>query len=142
MYKKHDERSHFAARASATATLQLYTDGSSIPAQSPLKHLKRRAENMNYTQKSQWMLTYEQPDTIKIAFALYAILGICILFLCCYGFAVLTFQLWDYCSHHTSHTEKSSGTLYMCLKLNTAYTGELSEHWQAKKKKYFIIDCH
>lgn len=35
------EISYFAARASATATLQLYTEESSIPAQSPLRHLKR-----------------------------------------------------------------------------------------------------
>lgn len=38
---KCNEFIYFAARASATATLQLYTDGSSIPAQSPLKHLKQ-----------------------------------------------------------------------------------------------------
>lgn len=41
-------RFYFAARASATATLQLYAEGSSTPAQSPLRHLKKRSRKRDY----------------------------------------------------------------------------------------------
>lgn len=46
---KCNELIYLAARASATATLQLYTDGSSIPAQSPLKHLKQAQKKKHMT---------------------------------------------------------------------------------------------
>lgn len=51
---------------------------------------------------------------------------------------MLTFQLLDCCSHHTSHTGTFASTLCTCLKLSTAYIVGLSERCQAGESDYFI----
>lgn len=51
------EKSYFAARASATATLQLYDRGSSIPPQSPLKHLNHNKNTTFSASASQLQIT-------------------------------------------------------------------------------------
>lgn len=47
-------------------------------------------------------------------------------------FYILTSQLWDCWSHHTSHTGMCADSLCKCLKRSTAYTGKLNGHCEQR----------